>query len=228
MDGNINKAEGFDRYTVFSLWDTFRANHPLFTITQPEKVHDFIHSFMAIYREGGLLPVWELVGNETNCMIGYHAIPVITDAWFKGLVKDISGKELLAAMVRSAMQDAGGLKPLREYGYIPAELENESVSKALEYAYDDWCIAQMAESVGDKAVYETFSKRAGNYKNHFDATTGFMRGKLIDGSWKKPFDPLYSSHRDDEYTEGNAWQYSWFVPHDVAGLIDLHGSPEQF
>jgi predicted alpha-1,2-mannosidase len=228
LNDKINKADGFTRYTVFSLWDTFRANHPLFTITQSDKVRDFIHSFMAIYNEGGLLPVWELVGNETNCMIGYHAIPVITDAWQKGLIKDIDGKDLLEAMVKSAMQDDRGLKPLREYGYIPAELENESVSKALEYAYDDWCIAQLAKSIGDQAVYEEFSKRSAYYKNHFDQSTGFMRGKHVDGSWKTPFDPLYSSHRKDEYTEGNAWQYSWFVPHDVQGLIDLHGSADQF
>lgn len=228
LNGQINKADGFTRYTIFSLWDTFRANHPLFTITQPEKVHDFIHSFMAIYRESGLLPVWELVGNETNCMIGYHSIPVITDAWLKGMITDIPGEELLAAMVKSAMQDKGGLKQLREYGYIPAELENESVSKALEYAYDDWCIAQMAKAVGNDEVYNTFIERAGFYKNHFDASTGFMRGKHANGKWKEDFDPLFTKHRDDEYTEGNAWQYSWFAPHDINGLVQLHGSKEAF
>ncbi|TAJ14043.1 glycoside hydrolase family 92 protein [Marinilabiliaceae bacterium JC017] len=228
LDGKVNKADGFDRYTVFSLWDTFRANHPLFTITQPERVRDFVHSFMAIYREGGLLPVWELVGNETNCMIGYHAIPVITDAWKKGLITDIPGDELLKAMVKSATQDKGGINHLNKYGFIPAELENESVSKALEYIYDDWCIAQMAKAVGNEAVYETFMERALFYKNHFDASTGFMRGKHANGKWKEDFDPLFSSHRDDEYTEGNAWQYSWFVPHDIAGLIQLHGSNDAF
>ena len=228
LNGKVNKALKFTRYTVFSLWDTFRANNPLFTITQPGRVNDFIHSFMAIYQEGGLLPVWELVGNETNCMIGYHAIPVITDAWKKGLVKGIKGKALLKAMVKSAMQDAEGLKELRKYEYIPADKVNESVSKGLEYAYDDWCIAEMAKMVGDKDVYNTFIKRAGYYKNYYDTSTGFMRGKLSNGKWKTPFDPLYSSHRADEYTEGNAWQYSWFVPHDVAGLIRLHGSPEKF
>ena len=228
LDGKVNSAEGFTRYTVFSLWDTFRANHPLFTITQPGRVNDFIHSFMAIYREGGLLPVWELVGNETNCMIGYHAIPVITDAWKKGLIKGYTGEELLEAMVKSAMQDTEGLKELRQLGYIPSDKINESVSKGLEYAYDDWCIAGMAKTVGDREVYNTFTERAGYYKNYFDATTGFMRGKLINGNWKTPFDPLFSSHRADEYTEGNAWQYSWFVPHDVAGLISLYGSNEKF
>ncbi|WP_439182846.1 GH92 family glycosyl hydrolase [Carboxylicivirga taeanensis] len=228
LNGEINKAEGFERYTVFSLWDTFRASHPLFTITQEDLVHDFIHSFMAIYRESGLLPVWELVGNETGCMIGYHAIPVIADAWQKGLVKDIDGNELLEAMVASAMTNVEGLKYYREYGYIPADLENESVSKALEYAYDDWCIAQMAKSLGNDEVYNTFIKRAGYYKNHFDASTGFMRGKLANGEWKKEFDPLFSSHRNDEYVEGNAWQYSWFAPHDIRGLVKLHGGTQNF
>lgn len=228
LNGEINKAEGFERYTVFSLWDTFRASHPLFTIVQTDLVHDFIHSFMAIYREGGLLPVWELVGNETNCMIGYHAIPVIADAWQKGLITDIDGNELVEAMVASAMTDKSGLKHYQEYGYLPADLENESVSKALEYAYDDWCIAQVAKSVGNEEVYQTFIKRAGFYKNHFDASTGFMRGKLANGEWKTEFDPLFSSHRDDEYVEGNAWQYSWFAPHDIKGLVNLHGSAENF
>ena len=228
LNGKVNKATGFTRYTVFSLWDTFRANNPLFTITQPEKVNDFIHSFMAIYREGGLLPVWELVGNETNCMIGYHAMPVILDAWKKGLVKGIDGNDLLKAMVKSAMQDKNGLKELREYGYIPADKVNESVSKGLEYAYDDWCIAEMAKLLGEDDVYPVFRNRAAYYKNYYDPATGFMRGKMSDGKWKTPFDPLYSSHRADEYTEGNAWQYSWFVPHDVAGLIKLHGSKRKF
>ncbi len=228
LNGEINKAEGFERYTVFSLWDTFRASHPLFTIVQPDKVHDFVHSFMAIYRESGLLPVWELVGNETNCMIGYHAIPVIADAWQKGLITDIDGNELLDAMVTSAMTDLGGLNHYREYGYLPADLENESVSKALEYAYDDWCIAQMAKSLGNDEVYQAFIKRAGYYKNHFDASTGFMRGKLANGEWKQEFDPLFSSHRDDEYVEGNAWQYSWFAPHDIGGLVTLHGGADNF
>ncbi len=228
LDGKVNSADGFTRYTVFSLWDTFRANNPLFTITQPGRVNDFIHSFMAIYGEGGLLPVWELVGNETNCMIGYHAIPVITDAWKKGLVKGYTGDVLLEAMVKSAMQDAEGLKELRQLGYIPSDKINESVSKGLEYAYDDWCIAEMAKTVGNKEVYNTFTKRAGYYKNYFDTGTGFMRGKLTNGNWKTPFDPLFSSHRADEYTEGNAWQYTWFVPQDIAGLIKLFGSEENF
>ncbi len=228
LDNKVHKAEGFDRYTVFSLWDTFRASHPLFTMIQEDKTHDFIHSLIAIYRESGLLPVWELVGNETNCMIGYHAIPVIADAWQKGLITGIDGEELLQAMVKSAMTDQGGLKYYRKYSYIPADLENESVSKALEYAYDDWCIAQVAKSIGNDEVYNTFIERAGFYKNHFDASTGFMRGKLANGQWKQEFDPLFSSHRDDEYVEGNAWQYSWFVPHDVKGLVKLHGGVDNF
>ncbi|WP_430811895.1 MULTISPECIES: GH92 family glycosyl hydrolase [unclassified Carboxylicivirga] len=228
LNGKVNKAEGFDRYTVFSLWDTFRASHPLFTIVQQDKVRDFVESFMAIYRESGLLPVWELVGNETNCMIGYHAIPVIADAWQKGLISDMDGDALLEAMVTSANSDLAGLPHYRKHGYLPADLENESVSKALEYAYDDWCIAQMAKSLGNDEVYNTFMERAAFYQNHFDATTGFMRGKLANGQWKKEFDPLFSSHREDEYVEGNAWQYSWFVPHDMNGLVKLHGGKDAF
>ncbi len=228
LNNQINKAGTFDRYTVFSLWDTFRANHPLFTITQPQKVQSFVQSFMAIYHEGGLLPVWELVGNETNTMIGYHAIPVITDAWLKGLLPDMNGLELLEAMITSATQNKGGIDYYREFGFIPSDLENESVSKTLEYAYDDWCIAQMAKSLNNQVVYNLFLERSKNYQNLFDAHTGFMRGKLSSGKWKVPFDPLYSKHRDDDYTEGNAWQYTWFVPQDPQGLIDLYGGSSAF
>ncbi len=228
MDGKVHKAEGYDRYTVFSLWDTFRANHPLFTLIQADKVNDFIHSFMSIYNEAGLLPVWELVGSETMCMIGYHSIPVITDAWEKGLIKDIDGKELLKAMVNSAMTDIQGLAHYRKYNYIPADLENKSVSITLEYAYDDWCIAHMAKMVGDNEVYNTFMKRAASYKNLFNPATGFMQGRLANGEWKGNFDPLFSDHNGGEYMEGNGWQYSWFVPHDVKGLINLHGGNQAF
>ena len=181
---------------------------------------------LAHYDESGLLPVWTLEGCETNCMIGYHAIPVIVDAAFKGFEFDY--EKAFKAMKASAMQDNRGLKYYREYGYIPADLENESVSKTLEYAYDDWCIAQMAKKLGKDKEYNYFIKRANSYQALFDPKTRFMRGKLSDGTWKPGFNPLFSKHRDDEYTEGNAWQYTWFVPQDVPRLIEMMGGKEAF
>lgn len=226
-DGNVHKAEGYTKYSIFSLWDTFRAEHPLFTIMHPDIINDLINSMLSHYREYGLLPVWELLGNETNCMIGYHSIPVIADAILKGY-KGFDIEEAYNAMKKSAMQDHFGLKDYREYKYIPADKENESVSKTLEYAYDDWCIAQIAKNLGKEDDYKLFSERAGYYKNMFDHSTKFMRGKMSDGTWKIPFSPKFSNHRDDTYTEGNAWQYTWFVPQDVYGLIDLLGGKKKF
>ncbi|MDW3194972.1 MAG: GH92 family glycosyl hydrolase [Cytophagales bacterium] len=226
--GAINQAEGYTRYDIFSLWDTFRAAHPLFTITQTDKVNDMINSILAHYREYGLLPVWSLLGNETNTMTGYHAIPVITDAYFKGFTGfDI--EEAYEAMKKSAIQDIRGVKFYKEYGFIPSDLEVESVTKNLEYAYDDWCIAQVARDLGKEDDYQYFMERAMSYKKLYDPGTGFMRGKLSDGSWRSPFDPKRSEHRvNTDYTEGNAWQHSWFVPHDIPGLIDLMGGNEAF
>ena len=184
------------------------------------------------YDESGLLPVWTLEGCETNCMIGYHAIPVIVDAAVKGFEFDY--EKAFEAMKASAMNDGRGkhddrgLKEYMEYGYIPADLENESVSKTLEYAYDDWCIAQMAKMLGKEDDYQYFMERAACFTNLFDTETGFFRGKLSDGSWKEGFNPLFSNHRDDEYTEGNAWQYLWFVPHMPEKLIELLGGNDKF
>ncbi len=226
--GAVNKAEGYTRYDIFSLWDTFRAAHPLFTIIQPDKVNDMIKSILAHYREYGLLPVWSLLGNETNTMTGYHAIPVIADAYFKGF-SGFDIEEAYEAMKKSAMQDIRGVKFFKAYGFIPGDLEVESVTKNLEYAYDDWCIAQVAKSLGKEDDYEYFMTRAMSYKELYDPGTGFMRGKLSDGSWRTPFDPKRSEHRvNTDYTEGNAWQHSWFVPHDISGLIDLMGGNEAF
>ena len=228
-DGQIHQAQGYTRYDIFSLWDTFRAAHPLYTITQPDKINDFIRSFLAHYQEYGLLPVWSLLGNETNTMTGYHAIPVITDAYFKGF-RDYDVALAFEAMKASAMQDIRGTDLYRQYGYIPYDKHGQSVTKTLEYAYDDWCIAQMAKALGKMEDYETFMKRAQSYRPLFDPATGFMRAKYSDGAWKTPFDPYYSDHNFDiaEYTEGNAWQHSWFVPHDVPGLIELHGGNDPF
>jgi predicted alpha-1,2-mannosidase len=221
-DLEIHQTDSLTNYTVFSLWDTFRAAHPLFTILQPDRVPDMINAMLNIYRQQGKLPVWSLMANETNTMIGYHAVPVIADAMLKG-VEGFDYELAYEASVHSSDLDHEGLDYYRRYNYIPADLENESVSKTLEYCYDDWCIAQMAKLLGKEDDYGYYMRRASYYRNLFDASTGFMRGRLSDGSWKTPFDPLYSSHRQDEYTEGNAWQYTWFVPHDLYGLASLMG-----
>ncbi|PKP35545.1 MAG: hypothetical protein CVU00_01980 [Bacteroidetes bacterium HGW-Bacteroidetes-17] len=221
-DGEKHKGE-YKMYTVFSLWDTFRAAHPLFTMIEQKRTNEFIVSMLDMYDKGGLLPVWELAGNETNCMIGYHAISVIYDAYKKG-IRDYDVEKALAAMVASAHADQFGLKFLREEGYIPAGKEGESVSKTLEYAYDDWCIAMMAKDLGKEDIYLEFIERAQFYKNIFDKETGFMRGK-INGAFVSPFDPTQVNFM---LTEANTWQYNFFVPHDVNGLINLLGGKNQF
>jgi predicted alpha-1,2-mannosidase len=185
---------------------------------------------MAMYREGGRLPVWPLWANETDTMIGYHAVPVIADAIFKGLTT-VNRGEALEAMKASALQDGRGLtwlKPPETRGYIPADREAESVSKTLEYAFDDWCIAQLAAKLERQDDRRFFETRAGFYRNVFDASTGFMRPRLADGSWKAPFSPRFTQQRAHDYTEGNAWQYTWSVMHDVRGLMTLMGGPEAF
>lgn len=226
-DGEIHSVHQHVQYTVFSLWDTYRAAHPLFTITQKKRVLDMINSMLKHYDAYGLLPVWELAGNETNCMIGNHSIPVIVEAWMKG-IRNFDVEKAYEAMKKTVLCDKAGMKAFRTYRYIPYELENESVSKTLEYAYDDWCIAQLAKALGKEDDYLYFLESSRNYTNLFDPATGFMRGKSVQGTWKTPFSPLYSKHRDDEYTEGNAWQYSWLVQQDIEGLITLHGGKEAF
>jgi predicted alpha-1,2-mannosidase len=216
------------KYTIYSLWDTFRAQHPLLTITNPERVNDMIRTMLDFYKENGLLPVWELHGNETNTMTGYHAIPVIADAYAKGF-RDYDAELAFEAMKASAMQNQRGSELYRKYRYIPSELENESVTKTLEYAFDDWAIAQMAFMLEKESEYEHFIVRSGFWQNVYDAQTKFMRGKTADGNWVEPFDPKRSSHRvNTDYTEGNAWQHSWFVPHQVDKLIELMGGDEVF
>jgi predicted alpha-1,2-mannosidase len=224
----------FTNYCTFSLWDTFRAEHPLFTIIQPKRVPDMVNSLMSFQEQGGLLPVWTLQGCETNCMIGYHSIPVIVDAYSKGMTGfDIN--KAYEAMKKSAFSGKNGLeflykdgKPLGAAAYIPSDKEHESVSKALEYAYDDWCIAQVAKALGKTDDYDLFMGRAAYYKNYYDKSTGFMRGKRSNGDWVSPFNPMFATNKQPEYTEGNAWQYSWFVPHDVDGLIALMGGKDHF
>jgi predicted alpha-1,2-mannosidase len=222
-DLNVHTASGFDYYTVFSLWDTYRAAHPLYTLIEPKRDNDFIRTFLRQYEEGGMLPVWELSGNETECMIGYHAVPVIVDAWMKG-IRNFDAEKALEAMKHSAEQDRFGLKYYREGGFIPGDKESESVSRTLEYSYDDWCIAQMAKSLGKSGDYQTYIRRAQYYKNLFDASTGFMRAKM-NNTWHSPFDPVEVNFN---YTEANAWQYSFYVPQDLDGFIALQGGYEKF
>lgn len=216
------------KYTIYSLWDTFRAQHPLLTITNPDRVNDMIRTMLDFYVENGLLPVWELHGNETNTMTGYHAIPVIADAYAKGF-RDYDAELAFEAMKASAMQNKRGTDLYRKYQYIPSELEHESVTKTLEYAFDDWAIAQMAFMLGKESDYEHFIVRSGFWQNVYDEKTKFMRGKTQEGNWVEPFDPKRSNHRvNTDYTEGNAWQHSWFVPHQVDKLIELMGGDDAF
>jgi predicted alpha-1,2-mannosidase len=223
MDFQVHKAENHTHYTVFSLWDTFRAEHPLLTLVQQQRTLDFIRTFLHQYEQGGRLPVWELAANETDCMIGYHSIPVIVDAYQKG-IRDFDIDLAYEAMKHSAMLDHFGLKSYQENGYIPAEDEAESVSRTLEYAYDDWCIARMAEAPGKEEDYELFIKRAQSWKNIYDPSTGFMRAKM-NGRWFSPFDPREVNFT---LTEANSWQYSFFVPHDISGLKEYMGGDDAF
>lgn len=223
MDRKIHTTNDFNYYTVFSLWDTFRAEHPLLTIIDRKRSGDFVKTLLAKYEESGLLPVWELASNETWTMIGYHSIPVIFDAYMKGIT-DFNHDLALAAMKKSAERDQHGLRLYRERGFIPADKENESVSKTLEYAYDDWCIAQFAKKIGNEQEYKNYNERSLFYKNLFDESTGFFRGKLSNGKWIEPFNP---KEVNAIYTEASAWQYNFFVPHDVKGLINLFGGKQK-
>ena len=222
-DLDVHTTDRFDYYTVFSLWDTYRATHPLFTIIERERTIDFIETMLAQYEQGGMLPVWELSANETGTMIGYHSVPVIVDAWVKG-IRDFDPARALAAMKHSADQDHLGLKYYKKYGYIPAGSEGASVSRTLEYAYDDWCIAEFARSIGERKDYERFIRRAQGYRHIYDPSTGFMRPR-INGGWLSPFDP---SEVNFHYTEANAWQYTFYVPQDIEGLVGMMGGRETF
>lgn len=226
-DGQIKTSKDFTNYTVFSLWDTFRATHPLYTLTEEDRITDMIHSMLAQYDEYGLLPVWSLHGSETNCMIGYHSVPVIVDAYMKG-IGGFDAEKAYQAMKTSAMQDGFGIKYLKECNYIPTDLHNKSVSKTLEYAFDDWCLAQMAKALGKQEDYDYFMRRSTAYQNVFDPTDNFMKGKNADGTWADQFDPTFASYGKSDFIEGNSWQYSWFVPHDIPGLIQLMGGESAF
>lgn len=222
-DNQIHTAEGFDYYTVFSLWDTFRGAHPLYTLIDKKRTSDYINTFIKQYEQGGRLPVWELASNETDCMIGYHSVSVIADAMVKN-IPDFDYEKAFEASKASAMRDVLGLDAYKKNGFISMDDEHESVSKTLEYAYDDWCIAQMAQLLNKKEDYQYFMKRSQNWKNIFDWETGFMRPKK-NGGWDKPFDPR---EVNNNFTEGNSWQYSFFVPQDIEGLIQAHGGKDKF
>ncbi|MES2812862.1 MAG: GH92 family glycosyl hydrolase [Bacteroidota bacterium] len=222
-DNKIHVADTFDYYSVFSLWDTFRGAHPLYTLIDKKRTSDYINTFIKQYEQGGRLPVWELASNETDCMIGYHSVSVIADAMAKG-IKGFDYKKAFEASKHSAMLDHLGLEAYKKNGFISMDDEHESVSKTLEYAYDDWCIAQMAQILNKKEDYVYFMKRSQSWKNVFNWETGFMQPKK-NGGWDKPFDPR---EVNNNYTEGNSWQYSFFVPQDIQGLIAAHGGKEKF
>jgi predicted alpha-1,2-mannosidase len=217
-DNKIHTAEGFDYYTVFSLWDTYRAEHPLFTIIDQNRTNDFINTFLKQYDQAGLLPVWELSSNETFCMIGYHAVPVIADAFIKG-IRNYDVNKAFEACKHSADTNLFGLDVYRKYHFIPGEYEHESVSKTLEYSYDDWCIAQMALELNPVIDYGRFIYRSAFYENLFDKQNGFLRARY-NGGWYTPFDP---TEVNNNYTEANCWQYNFYVPHDITKYIKMYG-----
>ena len=227
-DGKVYQHADFTNYTTFSLWDTYRAAHPLATLIHPDKQRDFAQTFLKICEQQGRLPVWHLMANETDCMVGNPALPVLSDIVLKGF--DVDGKAALEAMKQTAMVDIRSVGLLKKYGYIPWDKEpsNETVAKAMEYALADDALARVAKQLGDEETYEYFYKRGQSYKKYFDPKTGFVRAVDVNGKFREPFDPIKVIHRADDYTEGNAWQYTWLVPHDVKGLVGLFGSEEAF
>lgn len=225
-DGKIYQGD-FVNYTTLSLWDTYRAAHPLMTIIHPEKQRDIAQTFLHIFQQQGKLPVWHLVGNETDCMVGNPGIPVLADIVLKGF--DVDKKAAYQAMRTSSLLDERSLDNLKKFGYIPWNRDStfETVAKGLEYALADACVAKVAKLLEEKKDYQYFFNRSKSYKYYFDKKTGFMRG-VDNGKFREPFNPFHSSHRNDDYTEGNAWQYTWLVPHDVPGLIKLFGGKRPF
>lgn len=220
-DLEIHQDTDFTNHTVFSLWDTYRSTHPLYTIIERERTTDFIQTFIKQYEFGGRLPMWELAGNYTDCMIGYHAVPTIADAYMKG-IGGFDAEKALESMIHSSMQNRLGIDEFRASGYIPSDVEAESVSKTLEYAYDDWTIAEMANQMGKPDIAAVYYQRAQNYKNVFDPSTGFMRARN-NNRWFYPFEPAEVNFN---YTEANSWQYSYYVPQDVETWIELQGGDE--
>ncbi len=226
-DLQVHKG-GFTNYTTLSLWDTYRAAHPLMTILHPELLGDLGETFLHIYKQQGKLPVWHLMGNETDCMVGNPGIPVLADLVLKGYVAD--KRAAYEALKGSAMLDERGLASLKKNNYVAYDEDstNETVAKTLEYAIADACVAKVAKLLGETKDYKYFLKRSQAYRNVFDKRVGFMRGRDAKGNWREPFNPFHAVHRMDDYTEGNAWQYTWLVPQDVHGLIDCFGGEKPF
>lgn len=227
-DGKTHKGD-FTDYTTFSLWDTYRAAFPLMTLIQPEMQRDLAETMLHIFKQQGKLPVWHLMGNETDCMVGNPGIPVLVDIALKGF--NVDKKAVFEAVKASAMRDERGMGLLKKYGYIPCDLdpEKETVAKGLEYALADACIAKLAKQLGKTEDYKYFYKRSQSYRDfYFDKQTKFMRGVTSDHKFREPFDPFSTVHRQDDYTEGNAWQYVWLVPHDVHGLVAAFGGEKPF
>lgn len=227
-DGKTHKGD-FTDYTTFSLWDTYRAAFPLMTLIQPEMQRDLAETMLHIFKQQGKLPVWHLMGNETDCMVGNPGIPVLVDIALKGF--HVDKKAVFEAVKASAMRDERGMGLLKKYGYIPCDLdpEKETVAKGLEYALADACIAKLAKQLGKTEDYKYFYKRSQSYRDfYFDKQTKFMRGVTSDHKFREPFDPFSTVHRQDDYTEGNAWQYVWLVPHDVHGLVAAFGGEKPF
>ena len=227
-DGKTHKGD-FTDYTTFSLWDTYRAAFPLMTLIQPEMQRDLAETMLHIFKQQGKLPVWHLMGNETDCMVGNPGIPVLVDIALKGF--NVDKKAVFEAVKASAMRDERGMGLLKKYGYIPCDLdlEKETVAKGLEYALADACIAKLAKQLGKTEDYKYFYKRSQSYRDfYFDKQTKFMRGVTSDHKFREPFDPFSTVHRQDDYTEGNAWQYVWLVPHDVHGLVAGFGGEKPF
>ena len=226
-DGKVYKGD-FTNYTTFSLWDTYRAAHPLMTLIHPEKQKDMAETFLHIFEQQGKLPVWHLMGNETDCMVGNPGAVALADMVLKGFVDD--KEAAFRAMKTSAMLDERSMDLLKQYGYLPYDKDStfQTVAKGLEYALADDCIAKVAKLLGKKNDYKYFYNRSRGYKHYFDPKTKFMRGRGSDGSFHEPFNPFKSVHTVDDYTEGNAWQYTWLVPHDVHGLASLFGSEQRF
>ncbi len=226
-DRKVYTAAAFTNMTTFSLWDTYRAAHPLLTLYQPARVNDMINSMLAIFQQQGKLPVWHLMGNETNTMPGNSGVHVVVDAYLKGF-RGFDTLLAWEAVKTTAMLDERGLNYVKNQGYIPADSMVESAAMGLEYAIADWGIAQMAKKMGKLEEYAYFSKRAGGYRYYFDPVTKFMRGRVAVNKWREPFSPFESRHMKDDFSEGNAWQYTWLVPHDVEGLIELLGGEKAF
>ena len=225
-DGQMRENPGYTTYTTFSLWDTYRAAMPLMTLLHPEMMPDVINTMLAIADEQGRLPVWHLWGNETDCMVGNPGIPVVADAIVKG-IGGFDRERAFGAIRKTAMNPGRGNGLRMEYGYIPCEKFNEAVAYDMEYALADGAAARAAEALGKAEDAAYFTERSHSYRHYFDPQTGFMRGRDSRGGWRTPFNPFSSSHRADDYCEGNAWQYTWLVPHDVAGLEACFGSRER-